>query len=48
MNELLTLLDYHAWATARVLEALAPLTPAEMERELHSSHGGVKDTLAHV
>ena len=48
MDDLLTLLNYHAWATARVLEALEPLSAEEMERDLHSSHGGVKGTLAHT
>lgn len=48
MDDLLTLLDYHAWATARILEALVPLGAEEYERDLGSSHGGVRGTLAHI
>ena len=48
MNDLLTLLDYDRWATARLLAALAPLSPQELGRDLHSSHGGVLGTLAHL
>jgi uncharacterized damage-inducible protein DinB len=48
MNDLLALLDYTAWATARLLAALAPLTPEERARDLHSSHGGVTGTLEHL
>ncbi|ULH14398.1 DinB family protein [Deinococcus sp. KNUC1210] len=48
MNDLLTVLDYHAWATGRLLTALAPLSPDELARDLHSSHGGVSGTLAHL
>jgi uncharacterized damage-inducible protein DinB len=48
MDDLLALLDYTAWATERLLAALAPLTPDELTRDLHSSHGGVDGTLAHL
>ena len=48
MDDLLTLLDYHAWATAHLLDALAALSTGEYERDLGSSHGGVLGTLAHL
>ena len=48
MNDLLALLDYTAWATSRTLAALNPLTPEECSRDLHSSHGGINGTLAHL
>ena len=48
VNDLLALLDYTAWATARLLAALAPMTPEELDRDLHSSHGGLAGTLAHL
>ncbi len=48
MDDLLSLLDYTAWATARLLEALAPLTPEELNRDLHSSHACLAGTLAHL
>ena len=44
MDDLLTLLDYHAWATARTLRALEPLTPGGLGRDLGSSHGGIGGT----
>ncbi len=48
MNDLLALLDYTAWATLRILAALNPLTLEECSRDLHSSHGGINGTLAHL
>lgn len=48
MDDLLKLLDYTAWATARLLAALAPLAPEALARDLHSSHGGLGGTLAHL
>lgn len=48
MDDLLALLEYTAWATARMLTALAPLTPEALARDLHSSHGGIAGTLAHL
>ena len=48
MDDLLALLDYTAWATARLLAALTPLTPEELDRDLHSSHGGIAGTLEHL
>lgn len=48
MNDLLAVLDYHAWATGRLQTALTPLSPDELARDLHSSHGGVSGTLAHL
>ncbi|WP_407570134.1 DinB family protein [Deinococcus altitudinis] len=47
-TELLALLDYTAWATERLLNALHPLTPEELARDLGSSHGGVSGTLEHL
>lgn len=48
MDDLLTLLDYHAWAVERTIGALAPLSTEEFGRDLGSSHGGVGGTLAHL
>jgi uncharacterized damage-inducible protein DinB len=42
-----TLYDYNSWANRRTLEACAPLTPEEFTRDLRSSFGSVRDTLAH-
>ena len=42
------LYDYNAWANARVLRAVEPLTPEAFLRDLKSSFPSVRDTLAHV
>jgi len=41
-------LRYSAWATRRVLESSAALTPEELQRDLGSSYGGVHGTLTHI
>jgi uncharacterized damage-inducible protein DinB len=41
-------LDYHAWASRRLLNAIDPLTPAERSRDFKTSDKNVLDTLAHV
>ena len=48
MDDLLTLLDYHAWAVERTVWALMPLSEEEVGRDLGSSHGGIGGTLAHL
>ena len=48
MDDLLTLIDYAAWATNRLLHALAPLNDSELKSDLGSSHGGIQGTLAHL
>jgi uncharacterized damage-inducible protein DinB len=39
---------YSAWATRRVLEAVAALTTEELHRDVGNSYGGVHGTLAHI
>jgi|SRR5579872_1240339 len=39
---------YSAWATRRVLEAVAVLTSDELHRNLGNSYGGIHGTLAHI
>ena len=41
-------LRYSAWATRRVLESTAALSPEELSRELGNSYGGVHGTLRHI
>ena len=48
LQELRTLLDYHYWARDRVLDAAEKLTPDQLTRNLGSSFGSVRDTLAHT
>jgi uncharacterized damage-inducible protein DinB len=43
-----TLLDYHYWARDRVLDAAGALTAEQFTRDLGSSFGSVRDTLAHI
>ena len=48
LQELRTLLDYHYWARDRVLDAAEKLTPDQLTRNLGSSFGSIRDTLAHI
>lgn len=41
-------LDYHAWASRRLLNATDQLTPAELSRDFKTSDKNVLETLAHV
>jgi len=47
-DELWTLVDYHYWARDRMLEAIERLTPEQFTRDLASSFGSVRDTIAHI
>lgn len=42
------LYEYNKWANARVLDAVSKLTPEQFTRDLQSSHGSVRDTVAHI
>jgi uncharacterized damage-inducible protein DinB len=48
LNDLRTLLDFHYWARDRLLEAVERLPPEAFTRNLGSSFGSVRDTLAHL
>jgi len=41
-------LDYHAWASRRLLDAVAQLTPEEQSRDFKTSDSSALNTLAHV
>lgn len=47
-QDILTLYDYNYWATARVLNAAAQLTPDQFTAPAGLSHGSVRGALAHV
>jgi uncharacterized damage-inducible protein DinB len=47
-DEARLLLEYHVWARERALAAVAMLTPEQFVRDLGSSFGSVRDTLAHL
>jgi uncharacterized damage-inducible protein DinB len=46
--ELARLLEYTAWANHRVVRTSATLSLEDFRRDLRSSHGGVRGTLAHI
>ncbi len=48
IQDLRTLLDYHYWARDRMLDALDPLTPEQIDRDLGSSFKSIRETVAHL
>lgn len=47
-QDILTLLEYTAWANGRALEAAAALSPEAFLRDMGNSFPSVRDTLAHI
>ena len=41
-------LDYHAWATGKTLDAVAPLTHENLHRDMKNSFRSIWDTLVHI
>ena len=48
LQDLKTLLDYHYWARDRMFEALEPLTPDQVNRDMGNSFKSVRDTVTHL
>lgn len=48
LDNVRTLYSYNSWANHRVLDACAPLSPAQFTENLHSSFASVQDTLVHI
>jgi uncharacterized damage-inducible protein DinB len=48
LQDLRTLLEYHYWARDRLLDALEPLAPEQLTRDLGSSFKSIRDTVAHT
>src|SRR3954470_5196282 len=48
VDDLVQLYDYGYWANARLLGALAPLTPEQFTQTVAGSYGSVRNTLVHV
>ena len=48
LQDLSTLLDYHYWARDRMFEALEPLTPDQVNRDMGSSFTSIRETVTHV
>jgi uncharacterized damage-inducible protein DinB len=47
-SKALRLLEYHAWATAKTLESVQPLSHEELLRDMRTSHSSVWGTLDHT
>jgi uncharacterized damage-inducible protein DinB len=48
LRDLQILLDYHYWARDRMLAAVDPLTPDQLNRDLGSSFKTVRETVIHI
>jgi uncharacterized damage-inducible protein DinB len=46
--ELQRLIDYHYWATYRIIDAVELLSPEQFTRDLGNSFPSVRDTLVHL
>ncbi len=47
-NDVIELLEYSDWAKERMLVSLEPMKQEDFEKDLHSSHGGIRGTLLHI
>ncbi len=47
-KDLVELFEYNQWAESRLLASLEQLSPEDFEKDLHSSHGGIRGTLSHM
>lgn len=47
-SDILELLQYDRWAKERLLVSLEQMKQEDFEKDLHSSHGGVRGTLLHI
>lgn len=47
-NDMIELFDYNRWAQSRLLASLDQVKPEDFEKDLHSSHGGIRGTLYHM
>ena len=48
IDELRLLFDYHYWARDRILNAVEPLSPDQVARDMGNSFRSIRDTLAHI
>jgi uncharacterized damage-inducible protein DinB len=48
LQDLRTMLDYHYWARDRLLDALEPLAPDQLNRDLGSSFKSIRETVVHT
>jgi len=47
-NDILELSEYRLWAKERLLGSLEPMNQGDFEKDLHSSHGGIRGTMLHI
>ncbi len=47
-DDVIELLDYNRWAKERLLASLGQMKQEDFEKDLHSSHGGIRGTLFHM
>jgi uncharacterized damage-inducible protein DinB len=48
LQEIIQLVAFNRWATQCFFEALSQLPAEQYGRDMHSSHGGIHGTLAHI
>lgn len=48
LDALRVLLDYHYWARDRILDAVGPLPPEQLTRDMGNSFRSIRDTLTHT
>jgi uncharacterized damage-inducible protein DinB len=48
LQDLRTMLDYHYWARDRLFDALEPLAPEQINRDMGNSFKSIRDTMVHV
>jgi len=48
LSDIKTLLDFNFWANNRLMSVLEILTDEQYTKDVGSSHGGVRGTLAHI
>lgn len=48
LTDLEILVDFHYWATKRIMDAVEPLTSDQFTKDLGNSFPSVRDTLAHL
>ena len=48
LQDLRTLVDYHYWARDRLLDAIEPLTPEQLNRDTGSSFKSIRETVVHI
>lgn len=48
LQDIHTLFSFDHWATNRILEVVATLSPEQYQQDLKSSHGGIRGTLVHI